>query len=74
VRTLSHVLFFCPIRARYRHWRWHQPFWRDDKTAQMLGVSQYGCWRCGYGAIRERDSDPEKGGKGGTFPPLEARP
>lgn len=32
------------------------PDWRDDKTAQMLGVAQYGCPRCGRGAIENRDA------------------
>jgi hypothetical protein len=31
------------------------PFWREDKTAALLGVAQYGCPRCGRGAIEERD-------------------
>lgn len=45
----------CPIRCRWRRWRIHQPFWRDDNVAKMLGVAQYGCPRCGRGAIKERD-------------------
>lgn len=32
------------------------PKWRDDKTAQMLGIAQFGCPVCGYGAIKERDA------------------
>jgi hypothetical protein len=47
----------CPIRRRWLRRRWHMPFWADDKTAQMLGIAQYGCRRCGRGAIAERDSD-----------------
>ncbi len=31
------------------------PLWREDKVAQMLGIEQYGCSRCGHGAIAERD-------------------
>lgn len=45
----------CPIRRRWLRWRWHMPFWRDDKVAQMLGVAQYGCPRCGRGMVAERD-------------------
>lgn len=45
----------CPIRRRWMRHRWHMPFWRDDKVAQMLGVAQYGCYRCGRGAVEERD-------------------
>lgn len=45
----------CPIARRWRRWRWSQPFWRDDKTAQMLGVARFGCPRCGRGMEAERD-------------------
>lgn len=45
----------CPIRARWRRYRNHQPFWRDDKTAAMLSIHLYGCRRCGRGAIKQRD-------------------
>lgn len=31
------------------------PRWEDDKIALMLGIGQYGCRRCGHGAIEERD-------------------
>ncbi|HJR88964.1 MAG TPA: hypothetical protein VJ782_02260 [Aeromicrobium sp.] len=44
----------CPIRARWRRHRYHQPFWSDDKTAQLLGVAHFGCPRCGRCAIRDR--------------------
>lgn len=52
---MKHSLI-CPIRSRWRRWRYHQPFWAQDKTAKMLGVSTFGCPRCGYGAIEERDA------------------
>lgn len=39
----------CPIWSRYRRWRYHQPFWCDDKTAAMCGIAHRGCWRCGAG-------------------------
>jgi len=45
----------CNVRRRWRRRRIHQPFWCDDKTAQMLGIAQYGCLRCGRGSIEERD-------------------
>lgn len=45
----------CPIRSRWRRRRYGQPFWRADKTAALLGVGQFGCPRCGRGAIKERD-------------------
>jgi hypothetical protein len=32
------------------------PRWEDDKIARMLGVGQYGCRRCGAGAVKERDT------------------
>jgi hypothetical protein len=44
----------CPVRSRWLRWRNHQPFWCDDKTANMLGVAQYGCRRCGHGAMQQR--------------------
>ncbi len=31
------------------------PRWEDDLVAKTLGVAQYGCRRCGNGAIEERD-------------------
>lgn len=40
----------CNLRRRWLRWRIDLPFWRDDKTAQMLGIAQYGCRRCGRGA------------------------
>jgi hypothetical protein len=46
----------CPIRRRWRRWRIKQPLWRDDKTAQMLGVAQYGCPGCGRGSVVEWDA------------------
>lgn len=46
----------CPFHRRWLRHRWHMPFWRDDKTAQMLGVAEYGCPRCGRGATRQRDA------------------
>ena len=45
----------CPVRRHWLRWRWSQPFWRDDKTAQMLGVARFGCPRCGRGMEAERD-------------------
>lgn len=48
----------CPIRSRWLRRRNRQPFWRDDKVAQMLGVAWYGCGRCGRGAITERTTPP----------------
>lgn len=51
---MIHALI-CPIRRRWLRWRIHMPFWCDDKVAQMLGVAQFGCRRCGRGAIAERD-------------------
>lgn len=45
----------CPIRRRWLRRRWHMPFWRDDRVAQMLGVAESGCWRCGRLAVAERD-------------------
>lgn len=45
----------CPIRSRWLRWHIGVPFWRDDKTATMLGVAHLGCHRCGRGAITERD-------------------
>jgi hypothetical protein len=32
------------------------PRWEDDAIARMLGIGQYGCRRCGQGAIAERDA------------------
>lgn len=40
----------CPIRSRWLRRRNGQPFWRDDKTAAMLGLAHRGCGRCGRGA------------------------
>lgn len=31
------------------------PRWENDKVAAMLGIQQYGCRRCGGGAIEGRD-------------------
>ena len=45
----------CPIRRRWMRRRYGMPFWRDDKTAQMLGVARFGCPRCGRGMEAERD-------------------
>ena len=45
----------CNVRRRWLRRRIHMPFWRDDKVAQMLGIAQYGCPRCGRGSIEERD-------------------
>ena len=45
----------CHVRRRWLRWRIGIPFWREDKTAQMLGVAQYGCRHCGRGAVAERD-------------------
>lgn len=55
MRHLWHTLI-CPIRARWRRRRYHQPFWMDDKTAAMLGIARFGCPRCGRGATAERDA------------------
>lgn len=49
-RTLVHPLV-CPVRSRWRRHRYHQPFWRDDKTANMLGIGQTGCHRCGRDCV-----------------------
>lgn len=46
---LVHALW-CPLRTRWRQRRYGQPLWRDDRSALMLGISQYGCPRCGRGA------------------------
>lgn len=44
----------CPIYRRWRRRRYHQPFWRDDKTAKMLDVAHLGCHRCGRGSWATR--------------------
>lgn len=54
----------CPVRRRWLRWRINLPFWRDDQVAQMLGVAQFGCHRCGRGAVGERDR-PTPPGEGG---------
>jgi hypothetical protein len=54
IRAWWHRLV-CPARSRWRRYRYAQPFWRDDKVAAMLGIGQYGCRRCGRGAVAERD-------------------
>jgi hypothetical protein len=59
----------CPVRARWRRRRYSQPFWRDDKTAQMLGVADFGCPRCGHGAIAERDTTHPQPDRPGTDTP-----
>jgi hypothetical protein len=46
---MPHALL-CLVRSRWRHHRYGRPYWRDDKTAAMLGVAHMGCPRCGYGA------------------------
>jgi hypothetical protein len=55
-KSLWHTIT-CPLATRWRERRYHQPPWRLDKTAQMLGVSSYGCPRCGRGAIAYRPGD-----------------
>jgi hypothetical protein len=40
----------CWAMWHWRHWRYHLPRWRDDKTAKMLGIADKGCPRCGAGA------------------------
>lgn len=60
----------CPLRTRWRRWRYHQPLWRLDKTAQVLGVSFYGCANCGRGAIAERDTRPVSAGDRDTLAAL----
>lgn len=52
---VKHLL--CPLTSRWRRWRNGQPFWRDDKTAKMLGVADYGCPRCGYGYEKGKQQD-----------------
>lgn len=47
----------CP-ECHHRPDRHHDsigPRWEDDRVAQMLGVAQYGCRRCGAWSIEERD-------------------
>lgn len=44
----------CP-ECRRRGYGTATPRWSDDPVAQMLGIAQYGCPRCGKGAIEERD-------------------
>lgn len=46
----------CPLRRRWFRHRYRMPFWRDDKVAQLLGIAQYGCPRCGRGATEQRDA------------------
>ena len=48
----------CWMRGRITR-RW-QPIWRYDKVAQMFGIAQYGCPRCGRGAIEERDAQASR--------------
>lgn len=45
----------CPVRRHWLRWRIGIPFWRDDKVAQALDIAQYGCPRCGRGAVEERN-------------------
>jgi len=45
----SHGLWCWPHRV-WRRYHYHQPFWRDDKTAKMLGIAHKGCPYCGRGA------------------------
>jgi DNA-directed RNA polymerase subunit N (RpoN/RPB10) len=47
----------CPECGHWpdRHYDSIGPRWEDDKVAQMLGIAQYGCRRCGEGSIEERD-------------------
>lgn len=54
MKNLWHNLA-CPITRRWLRRRIRMPFWRDDKTAQILGIASFGCHRCGRGAIEERD-------------------
>lgn len=54
----------CPIRRRWLRRRHGMPFWRDDRIAQMLGVAQYGCHRCGRGMEAERDARSTPGERG----------
>lgn len=49
---MIHALI-CPIRRRWLRRRWHMPFWRDDKTAKMLGIAHLGCSRCGREATHD---------------------
>ena len=49
-KGLRHALT-CWARRRYLRWRWHMPFWREDKVAQMLGIADRGCPRCGRGSV-----------------------
>lgn len=42
----------CNVRRRWLRWRIGLPFWRDDRTAQMLGVAHVGCPRCGRGSTQ----------------------
>lgn len=46
----------CIIRRHWLRWRTDIPFWRDDKVAQMLGVAQLGCPRCGRGATQDAEA------------------
>lgn len=61
VRGAVHRLT-CPTRSRFRRWRYHQPLWKDDTTAAWLGIGRYGCRRCGWRAIEERDDDLKEAG------------
>lgn len=48
----------CP-ECKHRPDRHYGDFgsrWEDDKVARMLGIGQYGCRRCGHGAIADRDA------------------
>lgn len=53
-KGLWHTLT-CPVRRRWLRHRIRAPFWADDPVAQMLGVAQYGCRRCGRGMTEQRD-------------------
>lgn len=55
----------CPVRSHWLHRRNFQPFWRDDKVAQLLGIAWYGCPRCGWRATAEWAKER---GRWGTCP------
>jgi hypothetical protein len=52
MKFLVHAVV-CNVRLRWLRWRIGMPFWRDDETAKMLGIAQFGCPRCGRGAKQE---------------------
>lgn len=39
-----------------RHYDSPGPRWEADRIARLLGIGQYGCPRCGHGAIEQRDA------------------